>query len=333
MKWQATNGVLLVLLAVLALSLWGCGAKSVPSAEDPGLITVVTTIQPMADITSNIGGDWVRVVNLLPAGGSPHTYEPTPRQMAAMADASVFIWVGAGLDDWAETLAGAGSSRLVKVRVTDSVELLPFQGEHNHDLMYGDDQLGHIHDEVGHGQDHQDAHAHGLYDPHVWLDPLLVRDHIAPAIAQALTDVLPDREAEFAGNLAAYREQLDDLHLSIAQDLNGLSNKSFIAFHSAWPYFCARYGLVQAASVEESPGKEPSAKWIAEVVETAKRNNAKAIFAEPQFSNKAAEVIAREYGTDVLILDPLGGPNVEGRDSYLNLMRYNTRIFQQGLCD
>lgn len=326
MKLRLRGLVLFILVVSLTLTVLGCGERDRPSADDARTITVVTTIQPIADIASNVGGESVRVVNLLPAGGSPHTYEPTPSQMAAMADAAVFIWVGGGLDDWAETLADAGSERLVRLRLTDGVFLLPFQADHHHHTP-----------DCGHDTeilvDHHGTcdHDHGFYDPHIWLDPLLVREHIAPAIARALAGAWPEMDAVFTANLEGYQEQLTDLHHFIVEELNSLSNRNFIAFHSAWQYFSVRYGLVQAASVEESPGKEPSAKWIAEVVEMAREHNAKAIFAEPQFSNKAAEVIAREFGAEVLILDPLGGPGLDGRETYLDLMRYNSRVFRQGL--
>ncbi|MBU4533153.1 MAG: metal ABC transporter substrate-binding protein [Eubacteriales bacterium] len=347
MQLRLSGFVLFILVVLLTLMVLGCGERDGPSVDEARTITIVTTIQPIADIASNIGGESVRVVNLLPVGGSPHTYEPTPRQMAAMADAAVFIWVGGGLDDWAETLADAGSEGLVRLRLTDGISLLPFEAdhtepEHGHDHQDASqnaarfDHDHHTHD-LGHdtevlGGHHETAdHDHGFYDPHIWLDPLLVREYIAPAIARALAGAWPEMDAEFTANLKGYQEQLTDLHHSIAGEFDGLSNRNFIAFHSAWQYFSVRYGLVQAASVEDSPGKEPSAKWIAEVVEMAREHNAKAIFAEPQFSNKAAEVIAREFGAQVLILDPLGGPGLDGRESYLDLMRYNSLVFRQGL--
>jgi len=85
-------------------------------------------------------------------------------------------------------------------------------------------------------------------------------------------------------------------------------SRSFISFHPAWVYFARRYGLTEAATIERSPGREPSPAEIREVVDTARRIRAKAIFAEPQFSPKAAEVIAGETGARVLMLDPLGKP-------------------------
>ena len=106
------------------------------------------------------------------------------------------------------------------------------------------------------------------------------------------------------------------------------SSKKFIAFHPAWVYFAQRYGLEQAAVIETTPGKEPSPAEIAEIVKTARAIGAKAIFAEPQFSPKAAEVIAAESGAEVLFLNPLGEPP---DFSYLDTMRYNVGEMEKAL--
>lgn len=310
---------LLVLVGITLVMLAGCGDQETAGDAENREPVIVTTIYPVADITRNVGGDAVRVISLIPSGASPHTFEPTPKQMTEIAQASVFISVGSGLDDWAQTLAAAGAPDLVQIRLTDDLELLP----------YIEPSLRQAEDDAHHGD--PAPHAHHSGDPHIWLDPVLVRDHVVPAITRALTDLMPDREGEFADNARAYQNELDALNEEIRQSLEGLVNPRFIAFHSAWQYFAARYELIQTASVEASPGKEPSARWIAEVVETARNLNAKAIFAEPQFSNKAAEVIAQEFGAEVLIVDPLGGAGLEGKDSYIALMRSNAAVFRDGL--
>lgn len=287
--------VLLLLAGLLGLAASGCGSTATGGhdrADRPPL--VVTTIYPVADITRQIGGDMVRVVNLIPAGASPHTFEPTPGQMSEIAGAAAFITVGAGLDDWAATLAAAGAPEMVPARLADGLTL-----------------------------------ADG--DPHIWLDPLLVRDHVVPAIAAVLTGLRPDEAENLEARAAAYRQELTILDRDIRDQLGNLENPRFIAFHPAWRYFAARYDLIEAAVVEPAPGKEPSARWIAQVVETARETDAGAIFAEPQFSTKAAAVIAQEFGAEVLLADPLGGAGLEGKDSYLALMRTNAAVFRDGL--
>jgi ABC-type Zn uptake system ZnuABC Zn-binding protein ZnuA len=322
---------LLVFLGAAA----GCGIPAAAPEKDPdGKTVVVATIFPLADIARNIGGERAEVITLLPAGTSPHTFEPTPRQMEQVSGADVIVQVGAGLDDWVEKLTGLVDNDAVRVKVTDGMVLRQTvhrcagetQTGYEHLHVHGKQRQVREHDpEPGHG------HGHEYGDPHVWLDPVLVRDEITPRICQALCTAAPADAAYFAANLESFQAELTVLHEELAARVERFENRHFVTYHSAWGYFADRYGLVEVATVEEAPGKEPSPGWIATVVELARAHGAGAIFAEPQFSTKAAEVIANEYGGRVLILDPLGGESVPGRDSYLRLMRYNVNILEEGL--
>jgi ABC-type Zn uptake system ZnuABC Zn-binding protein ZnuA len=104
-----------------------------------------------------------------------------------------------------------------------------------------------------------------------------------------------------------------------------------VTFHPAWNYFSKRYGLKVAGVIEESPGRESSPKHIAKIVSEIKRINSRIVFAEPQFNPKIAEVIAKEAGAKVLFLDPIGGADVKGRDTYIGLMRYNLSVMEEGM--
>ncbi|MBE0465856.1 MAG: zinc ABC transporter substrate-binding protein [Candidatus Desulforudis sp.] len=322
---------ILVGVAVLPLlAWWGCGAPNneIPEETGDGGTVVVTTIFPLADIGHSIGGDRVDVINLLPGGASPHTFEPAPRQMQRMAGAEVVVQVGAGLDDWADKLSGVVPAEAVRVRVTEGMHLRA-AGRHAEDREH---PVAHGHGETAPEVDGEAvAHRHYQGDPHVWLDPVLVRDEIAPRICAALCVAAPADAAYFKANLESFQAELARLDEELSALTAGLDNKHFVAYHSAWGYFADRYGLVEVATVEDAPGKEPSPAWIARVVDLARHHGAGAIFAEPQFSTKAAEVIADEYGARVLILDPLGGEDLPGRDSYLGLMRYNARVLAEGL--
>lgn len=277
------------------------------------MVRVVATIFPLADIARQIGGSRVVVTTLLPPGASPHTFELTPGQAREIATADVLIRVGSGLDDWAlrSQEDGRWLPPVVVVLTGDSSGL----ADRDHDR-----------DHAGAG-DH--AHTHG--DPHIWLDPVRVKDEIAPRIAGALASVAPDARDSFESNLRQYQGELQDLHAHIAQAIEKCRTRRYISFHSAWRHFGARYGLIEVASIEEFPGKEPSAGWIANVVDLARRSGVKVIFAEPQFSPKVASAIAGEIGGRVLLLDPLGGKDIKGRDSYLSLMEYNLSIFKEAL--
>src|SRR5512140_3194235 len=134
------------------------------SARVEAAVRVVATIFPVADIVQQIGRDAVDVITLLPPGASPHTFEPTPAQMREVAEARVFVRVGAGLDSWTEKLLAARNPTLTILTLTDGVRLLSLTETHADEPAAGG----------GHGG-----------DPHIWLDPLLVRDQLVPAISRA----------------------------------------------------------------------------------------------------------------------------------------------------
>jgi zinc transport system substrate-binding protein len=277
------------------------------SVRAEAVVRVVATIFPIADIVRQIGNDAVEVVTLLPPGASPHTFEPTPAQMREVAQARVFVRVGAGLDTWTEKLLAARNPTLTVLTLTDGVPLLSLTGEH-------------AEEPGGHGG-----------DPHVWLDPVLVRDQLVPAISTALTQAAPEQHERFETGAAALREALTRLDADIRAALAPLSNRNFIGFHSAWRYFGDRYGLHQVAVVEAFPGKEPSAREIAAVVDKARAMQVRVILIEPQMNPRVAEQIARDCGAQTRVVDELGAPNLPGRNHYIDLMRYNVQVFAEAL--
>jgi len=277
------------------------------AAPAEAALRVVATIFPLTDIVRQIGRDAVEVVTLLPPGASPHTFEPTPAQMRDVAGARVFVRVGAGLDGWTAKLLAAASADLMVVTATDGIPLLG----------------------AGAGEAHGDAAASG--DPHVWLDPLLVRDHLVPAIAAALGAAAPAQRAAFDAAAGECRDALTQLDAQIREALAPLPQRGYIAFHAAWRYFGRRYDLREVAVVEGFPGKEPSAREVAAVVDRARAVGVHAVLVEPQFNPRVAEQIAREFGGTARVVDPLGGPGIAGREHYSDLMRYNAQAFAEAL--
>jgi len=281
-------------LLVLAVVLGGVACEPQTSS---GKLTVVTTIYPLADFVKNVAGDKVEVVTLLRPGDSPHTYEPSSRDMKAIARATLLVVNGAGLDFWVEKLKSAASDNMVEL---DTSAILEKEGL----LISGD------------------AHDEGGTNPHYWLDPVLAEKQVE-AIAAALGAVDPDNKDFYLENAASYVGELKSLDEEIKNATQSFSSREFVTFHPAWTYFAKRYGLVEAAVIEEAPGKEPTIEELGRIIDLVEDLKVKAIFAEPQFSTKAADAIARDSGAEVLLLDPIGGLGLDGRDSYIALMRYN----------
>lgn len=294
--------------SVLWLALLVAGA-GVAAPVEAAAIPVVVTIHPLNSIVKAVGGPLVRVETLLPPGASPHTFEPRPAHVRAVAEARLVVAVGAGLDDW--VLALARSAKNARILLASEPVIAAGMGRpfDEHDDAHG--------------------HSHGEIDPHVWLDPMVVKEAIAPAIAEALIQALPEHRRTIESQLQRFQQELDQLDAWIRERLASVGTGAFISYHAAWGYFADRYGLEHAASVAGFPGQEPSARWIAQVVQLARERGIKVVFAEPQLSPKAAETIAREIQGQVLLLDPLGGPGLAGRENYIDLMRYNTEMLVQ----
>lgn len=291
-------------------------AACAPPAEESGRPRVVATIFPVADLAARVGGEAVEVETLLPPRASVHTWEASPAQIRSLNQARAFITVGGGLDTWLEEM-GADTPGLTTLRLTDGMTLRRAAAGHEH----GDEPAGQ--------RERGEAEATG--DPHVWLDPLLVRDEMVPRIRDLITALVPAQGAAIHERAQALSDSLTALDGEIRSILAGRRLDGFIATHDAWAYFAERYGLVPLGHLYASPGHEPSTRGLATLVDAARAAGLGAVLTEPQLSGTAAEALAAELGARVVTVDPLGGAGVEGRGSYLDLMRFNARAFARAL--
>ena len=106
--------------------------------------------------------------------------------------------------------------------------------------------------------------------------------------------------------------------------------RDYVCFHPAYTYFSRRYGLKEVGVIEAAPGREPSPGHLQKIINAIKQTGVKAVLAEPQFSPRVAEIIAREAGVKVLFIDPLGGRPPYGSD-YIKLMRHNLAVLAQAM--
>ncbi|OFX17759.1 MAG: hypothetical protein A2Z18_01840 [Armatimonadetes bacterium RBG_16_58_9] len=263
-------------------------------------MVVAASISPLADFAKKVGGDLVEVELLVPAGASPHTFQLTPQQMNTLSKASVLILNGVGLEFWADkAISAADNPNLKVVRTADGLDII---------------------------DDVDEEHGKGG-NPHVWLSPVCAISQVK-AIRDAFIEADPQHKYSYAANAAHFIGQLEQLDSEIRRQVESFSTNKFVAFHPAWVYLARDYGLVQAAVIEKSPGVEPSPSEASDVVRTVRKIEARAIFAEPQFSPKVAEVIAQESGARVLILDPLGKPDDY---DYIKMMRANLKQMAEAL--
>jgi zinc transport system substrate-binding protein len=253
-------------------------------------LRVFVSVLPQKTFVERVGGPRVEVQVMVQPGASPHTYDPTPRQVAALAEADLYLAIGVSFED-----AWMGRIRATNpvMRILDSSQGIDLRamGAHDHD-----EEAGQGHDEAKHAGDH------GSRDPHIWTSPPLVKQ-MAAGIRDALTELDPAGGPTYAANYAAFAAELDSLDQEIRARLAGLANRRFMVFHPAWGYFADAYGLTQVPIERE--GKEPGPKALAVLIEQARREQVRAIFVQPQFSRKAAAQIAVAIGGRVEVLDPL----------------------------
>jgi len=123
--------------------------------------------------------------------------------------------------------------------------------------------------------------------------------------------------------------ELDSLSTRIRAHIDMLPDKKMITFHDAWAYFAEEFGLEIVGTFEPFPGKQPTPRYLAELQDVARRNKVKAVFSEPQLSDQAIASFVKDIGLELYVLDPLGG--IEGRDSYIKLLTYNTDVIVEAL--
>jgi zinc transport system substrate-binding protein len=153
------------------------------------------------------------------------------------------------------------------------------------------------------GIDHsEDQHDRSGLDPHIWLSPPLVMMQ-ARTILDALQKVDPVNRSNYEANYKAFMAELVDLDADLKKIFADRKGLRFIVFHPSWGYFARSYGLVQVPI--ELEGKSPKLAQLTDLIEFAKENNIKIVFVQPQFSSKSAELIAREIGGEVALVDAL----------------------------
>jgi zinc transport system substrate-binding protein len=287
-------------MLLLLLPVIGCDRTDADAGPDRGGAQVVAvTLHPLASLADHLGGGAVEVRTLLPPGAHPDTYEATPRVAEALSDASLLIRVGGAADAWLGS--GAPTETLV---VTDGLTLLGAAGARA---------------------------VSGTGNPHVWLDPILVRDSLLPRIAAALARVAPDSAEAIHRRAEAYADSLTALDREIRGMLDGIRTRRYVSSHPAWVYFAARYDLEEVGTLHPSPGTELGSRELARLVEASRSAGVGAVIAEPQLGEIGATALAEELDVPVVVADPIGGPTLEGRSDYLSLMRFNGRAFARAL--
>ena len=248
-------------------ALWVCLLLLGPAAAHAAPVKVTVSILPQAWFVEQIGGDLAEVSVLVGPGHSPATYEPTPRQMATLEQADLFLAAGVpfekGLVPRVQALPGA------------PVIAGPRPDDH-----------GHHHD----------------IDPHTWLDPAQAMA-LADTVSFRLQTLVPAEAATIQERCSTLKDRLANIDQQARDILAPFPGRTFFVFHPAFGHFATAYGLVQVSV--EAGGHEPGPRHLAEVIERARALGVRSVIVQPQFSRKSAETVAAAIEADIVVLDPL----------------------------
>lgn len=252
-------------------------------------IKVAVSIAPQAYFIHQIAKDLVDVYVMVPNNQNPEQYEPLISQMKELKDSALYFGIGLDFEErW-------------KKRFLDSAKQMRF-----------------IPPSKIYDASHDTHHDHHRHDNHIWLSVEFAKEY-AQYIAQILSIQDAERSQEYAHNLSNFLIKIDELDSL----LHGIfshpeAKKVFLVFHPAFEYLAKEYGLLELAI--EADNKEVKIRHMQEISQQIKKFNLKVIYKQPQFSDRAVHLLAKEYGLKISELDPFAYDWVE------NLMQMAKKI-------
>lgn len=261
-----------IYIAIGALCLSSCAGE--PKSDKPSMFVSIAPLRPL--VTAIVGDDF-DVQVLCPAGASPETFEPTPKQFAALGNARMVF--GVGLLDFERALLGKVDDPTKVIHLAKGIEPIAGSCSHTH---------------------HGKCHHHGI-DPHVWCSPkqlIVMAENAFTAINAAMPDSL-----HYAERYNALCGQLLDLDEEVSELCRYSPHAYFIIYHPALTYLARDYGLEQIAIEHE--GKEPSVKRLGEIVDRARTDGTKRVFYQSEFPQSSVEVICEDIGAEAMEINPL----------------------------
>ena len=243
--------------------------------------TIALSILPQEYFVQRIAGDLVHTVVLVGEGQSPHSYEPTPSQMAALAKAKVWILSGT---DFELVLEDKVSSLYPNLLVIDGTEGVTFRSLEVHD------------------DEHAIEEGSLERDRHTWLGWESAKI-LAGHVLETTITLLPGQRAQLEANHQQLIEDIDATFLLLKVKLAPIAGRKVFVYHPSFGYFFDEFGLIQEAV--EIGGKEPTAKDLSLLIQKARSEKAVALFVQKQFPLASAQTVAKAAGAKVLALDPL----------------------------
>ena len=309
-------------------------------------IKVVATIKPIHSLASYLM-DGIGKPDLIVDGyASPHGFALKPSHAKMIQNADIIFWVGEDIESFLEKPLKTIAKKAEKIELMEikGITKLKFR-ERN--IFEGHDDHGHKeddhddhakkeddHDDHGHDDEHKEdghddhgheGHAHGEYDPHIWLDPMNAKT-ILSEMAEHLIENDQKNEAEYKANLKKAHKDLDKLTKKVKSELN----KDFksIVFHDAYQYFEKRFGINILGAFTVNTDVMPGAEQLAEIREIIEHDKVSCVFSEPQFNPDIIKAVAKDTNVATGVIDPLGATLNPGKDLYFDLIGNMSKSFK-----
>jgi len=280
--------------------------------ENPSKPTVAVSTFSLYDITKHIAVDSVEIVNILPFGTDPHSFEPTPKLMAAIEKSALVVYSGAGLEPWIETIK-------FKNRVVNMSQYVKLR------------DLGA--DEFEFHKNHDEQCAHNRLDPHYWLDFSNMKKATL-LITQELIKILPKNKDIYLKNQDKYLQMLEKLDEIYSQALSSCRANTVILNHNSIGYLARNYNFHAESLSGLSPQSDPTASDIKRVFQEIEKDGVHTIFYENFISNKIIQTIAKDANIEVAVFQSLGNITAdEARENatYEEIMYLNLKKLSKAL--
>ena len=295
-------------------------------------VKVVASIKPIHSLASSLM-DGVGKPDLIVDGyASPHGFAMKPSHAKMLQEADIIFWVGEDLENFLVKPLSSIAKKAEKIELMDikGLEILKFRernifDDHDHDDHGHDDHGKKEDDHDDHGHDDHEGHAHGEFDPHIWLDPVNAKV-ILKEMAEHLIEIDEKNSATYKKNLSKALKDIDKLTMEVMTELN--QSTSSIVFHDAYQYFEKRFNVNVLGAFTVNTDVMPGAEQLAEIREIIEHDKVSCIFSEPQFNPDIIKAVAKDMDIKTGVVDPLGATLNPGKDLYFDLIRNMSASFK-----
>ena len=293
-------------------------------------VKVVASIKPIHSLASSLM-DGIGKPDLIVDGyASPHGFAMKPSHAKMLQEADIIFWVGEDLENFLVKPLSSIAKKAEKIELMEikGLEVLKFRERNifdDHDDHGHDDHGKKEDDHDDHGHDDHEGHAHGEFDPHIWLDPVNAKV-ILKEMAEHLIENDEKNSAIYKKNLAKALKDIDKLIKDTKSELT--KSIASIVFHDAYQYFEERFNVNILGAFTVNTDVMPGAEQLAEIREIIEHDKVACVFSEPQFNPDIIKAVAKDMNIKTGVIDPLGATLNPGKDLYFNLIKNMSASFK-----